>query len=153
MEKIKHLSFYDNRGSYTPIDVKTLGIDWTQCSISVNDKEFTFRGLHYQTDPPQKKYIKVIQGEILDIALDLVTGDVEYVHLTSNDAVIISETKAHGFLTLEPNTIVSYLVEGKYNPETEHSIPWWKNSEIFEIIMRYSENKPIVISEKDSIGK
>ena len=120
MEKIKHLSFYDNRGSYTPIDVKTLGIDWTQCSISVNDKEFTFRGLHYQTDPPQKKYIKVIRGEILDIALDLVTGDVEYVHLTSNDAVIISETKAHGFLTLEPNTIVSYLVEGKYNPETEH---------------------------------
>jgi dTDP-4-dehydrorhamnose 3,5-epimerase len=153
MEKIKHLSFYDDRGSYTPIDLKTLEIDWTQCSISINDKEFTFRGLHYQTNPPQRKYIKVIQGEILDFALDLETGEVEYEHLTSDHAVFISETKAHGFLTLVPNTIISYLVEGEYNPESEHSIPWWKNSEIFEIIMKYSENKPIIISEKDSIGK
>ena len=74
MEKIKHLSFYDYRGSYSPINLRTLGIDWTQCSISVNNKEFTFRGLHYQTNPPQKKYIKVIQGEMLDFTLDLETG-------------------------------------------------------------------------------
>lgn len=153
MEKIEHLSFYDNRGSYTPIDTKTLGIEWTQCSISTNNKELTFRGLHYQTNPPQKKYVKVIQGEILDFTIDLVTGDMEYIRLTSNNAVFIPETKAHGFLTLEPNTIISYLVEGEYNPESEHSIPWWKNLELFEIVMKYSKNNAITISEKDSIGK
>jgi dTDP-4-dehydrorhamnose 3,5-epimerase len=153
MEKIEHLTFLDNRGSYTPIDLKTLDINWTQCSISVNEKEFTLRGLHYQTDPPQKKYVKVIQGEIIDFILDLETGEVDYEHVTSNYGVYIPDNKAHGFLTLKPNTIVSYLVEGEYNPESEHSIPWWKNNDIFTLVLKYTENFPIIISEKDSIGK
>lgn len=153
MEKFIHPTFFDNRGSYTPINLNILSINWTQCSISINDKEFTFRGLHYQTNPPQKKYIKVIQGEIIDFALDLVTGDVEYERLGKNEAVYIPNTKAHGFLTLEPNTIVSYLVEGEYNPLSEHSIPWWKNDMISDIIKSYSKENDIVTSDKDYNGK
>jgi dTDP-4-dehydrorhamnose 3,5-epimerase-like enzyme len=153
MEKFKHLTFVDNRGSYTPIDLKTLSVDWTQCSISINEKEFTFRGLHYQTNPSQKKYVKVIQGEIIDFALDLETGEVEYEHLTKDEAVYIPNTKAHGFLTLEPNTIISYLVEGGYNPESEHSIPWWKNVVISNIIKTYSQQNDVITSEKDYNGK
>ena len=61
-----HRTFLDNRGSYTPIDVK----EWDQCSISINTHPFTFRGLHYQTNPPQTKYIKVIQGSIIDFLID-----------------------------------------------------------------------------------
>jgi dTDP-4-dehydrorhamnose 3,5-epimerase len=153
MEKIIHPTFFDERGSYTPVGLRAMDMDWTQCSISVNDKPFTFRGLHYQTDPPQRKYIKVIQGEIIDFAVDLNTGEVDHEHVTSGYAVYIPDDKAHGFLTLTPNTIVVYLVYGEYNPSSEHSIVWSKNKEVLDIVISYAGKHPITISEKDSIGK
>ncbi len=153
MEKIIHPTFFDERGSYTPVGLRAMDMDWTQCSISVNDKPFTFRGLHYQTDPPQRKYIKVIQGEIIDFAVDLNTGEVDHEHVTSGYAVYIPDDKAHGFLTLKPNTIVVYLVYGEYSPESEHSLVWTKNQEVFRIVREYAHNHPITISEKDSQGK
>ncbi len=153
MEKIIHPTFFDERGSYTPVGLRAMDMDWTQCSISVNDKPFTFRGLHYQTDPPQRKYIKIIQGEIIDFAVDLNTGEVDHEHVTSGYAVYIPDDKAHGFLTLTPNTIVVYLVYGEYNPSSEHSIVWSKNKEVLDIVISYAGKHPITISEKDSIGK
>jgi dTDP-4-dehydrorhamnose 3,5-epimerase len=153
MEKIIHPTFFDERGSYTPVGLRAMDMDWTQCSISVNDKPFTFRGLHYQSDPPQRKYIKVIQGEIIDFAVDLNTGEVDHEHVTSGYAVYIPDDKAHGFLTLTPNTIVVYLVYGEYNPSSEHSIVWSKNKEVLDIVISYAGKHPITISEKDSIGK
>lgn len=153
MERYFHPTFEDNRGSYTPMEFLTLGLEWTQCSISINDKPFTFRGLHYQTDPPQRKYIKVVQGEIIDFAVNLETGEVEYEHLSAHHAVLIDENKAHGFLTLKPNTIVVYLVYGKYNPSSEHSIPWHTNDHVSRIVRAYLGNNEIVISKKDQDGK
>lgn len=153
MERIEHKTFKDNRGSYTPISTTELDLKWTQCSISVNDKEFTFRGLHYQTDPPQMKYIKVIQGKIVDFAVDLENGNTEYIVLHDSDSVLIQNDKAHGFLTLEPNTIVAYLVEGEYNPDSEHSIVWTTNEVVKEVVNKFRGEHPLVISEKDSIGK
>jgi dTDP-4-dehydrorhamnose 3,5-epimerase len=153
MERIKHKTFKDNRGSYTPISTTELGQIWTQCSISVNDKEFTFRGLHYQTNPPQTKYIKVVQGSIVDFAVDLETGNTEYIVLHDTDSVLIPNNKAHGFLTLEPNTIVVYLVEGEYNPDSEHSIVWSINDEVKRIVEEFTNGKQITISEKDLLGK
>ncbi len=153
MEKIIHPTFFDEIGSYTPVGLRAMDMDWTQCSISVNDKPFTFRGLHYQTDPPQRKYIKVIQGEIIDFAVDLNTGEVDHEHVTSGYAVYIPDDKAHGFLTLTPNTIVVYLVYGEYNPSSEHSMVWSKNKEVLDIVISYAGKHPITISEKDSIGK
>jgi dTDP-4-dehydrorhamnose 3,5-epimerase len=153
MERIEHKTFKDNRGSYTPISTTELGQIWTQCSISVNDKEFTFRGLHYQTNPPQTKYIKVVQGSIVDFAVDLETGNTEYIVLHDTDSVLIPNNKAHGFLTLEPNTIVVYLVEGEYNPDSEHSIVWSTNDEVKRIVEEFTNGKQITISEKDLLGK
>ena len=153
MERIEHKTFKDNRGSYTPIPLIWNNLQWDQCSISVNDKQYTFRGLHYQTNPPQMKYIKVVQGSIVDFAVDLETGDTEYIVLRDTDSVLIPNNKAHGFLTLEPNTIVVYLVEGEYNPESEHSIVWSTNEIVKEVIRNFTKGDPIVISEKDEIGK
>lgn len=152
MERIEHKTFKDKRGSYTPILTDTLGMDWTQCSISVNDKKFTFRGLHYQIDPPQTKYIKVIKGSIVDFAVDLETKQVESIVLGDDDAVLIPNNKAHGFLTLEPNTIVAYLCKGEYNPKSEYSIPWWEIEGVLNEVGNHAEKSPITISEKDASG-
>lgn len=153
MERINHKTFKDDRGSYTPISTTVLDTKWEQCSISINDKEFTFRGLHYQTNPPQKKYIKVVQGSIVDFMVDLETGETDYIVLYDSDAVLIPNNKAHGFLTLEPNTIVVYMVEGEYNPESEHSIVWDTNKEVKRVVNNFKQQNPLIISEKDALGK
>ena len=62
---------------------------------------------------------------------------------------------AHGFLTLEDNTIVTYMVKGEYNPESEHSIVWEQIEEVRNIIQSKLKeiNTQITISPKDKIGK
>lgn len=153
MQTIPHKTFEDNRGSYTPIPLNIMNINWTQCSISVNTKQFTLRGLHYQTEPPQTKYIKVVQGVIIDFMVDLTTNELDFAILSSNEAVFIPNTKAHGFLTLAPNTIVTYLVEGEYNPDSEHSIVWNSHEGLKELVESLIGNSELTISDKDKNGK
>ena len=153
MKILTHKTFCDNRGSYTPIPLNIEGINWDQCSISVNKKQFTFRGMHYQTNPPQTKYIKVIQGVIVDFALDLKTNELDFAILAENEAVLIDSDKAHGFLTLQNDTIVAYLVKGDYNPDSEHSIVWSSHEKLKEVVESFIGSKELVISEKDKLGK
>ena len=71
MSKVRnHKTFIDHRGSFTPIDLKC-GPEsvkkWLQANISINPEKYTFRGLHYQSfETAQSKYIKVVQGKIID---------------------------------------------------------------------------------------
>ena len=150
--KIKHLTFNDNRGSYTPISTTELHIEWDQCSISINDKKGTFRGLHYQTNPPQTKYIKVVKGSIIDFLYNLDTKELLYFTLNSNEAILVPNNMAHGFLTLEDNTIVTYMVEGDYNPQSEHSIVWHTIDSVKQIIESNIDGE-LIISTKDNLGK
>ena len=143
--------FKDKRGSFIPYNLK--GTEWSQMNISTNISCYTFRGMHYQTNPPQTKLVKVIQGKVLDILYNLDTKEVETYELGLDDQLLIQSNYAHGFLTLEPNTIFTYLVSGDYNPKSEHSIVW--NTiplikSIIEYITQYSE---LIISDKDKIGK
>jgi dTDP-4-dehydrorhamnose 3,5-epimerase-like enzyme len=153
--KQEHKTFNDSRGSYTPISTYQLGIEWDQCSISVNDKKGTFRGLHYQTNPAQTKYIKVIKGSIIDFLYNLDSGELEHFTLGSNEAILVPDNMAHGFLTLEDMTIVTYMVKGEYNPDSEHSIVWHKVSDAKDIIetMLRELQVEITISDKDNWGK
>ena len=153
MIEVSHLTHNDSRGSYTPIPLNVLNEKWDQCSISVNDNIYTFRGLHYQTNPPQKKYVKVVQGSIIDFMVDLETGETDYCEVNENEAVYIPNNMAHGFLTLEPNTIVVYMVEGDYNPESEHSLRWFENPTVSNVVFERSGVNRITISEKDKQGK
>ena len=146
METILHQTFNDNRGSYTPVPLNILDMNWTQCSISVNDKAFTFRGLHYQTTPPQTKYVKVVKGLIVDIIVDLETKEVEYSLVSENEGVFIPNTKAHGFLTLEDNTEVLYQMSDFYYPELAKGIRW--DDPLFAI--KWPKISQLIISEKDS---
>ena len=152
---IEHKTFNDSRGSYTPISTTQLDIQWDQCSISINDKKGTFRGLHYQTNPPQTKYVKVIKGSIIDFLYNLDTNELEYYTLDSNEAILVPDNMAHGFLTLEDNTIITYMVKGEYNPQSEHSIVWHTvqdAKDIIETMLRELEVE-ITISDKDNEGK
>jgi dTDP-4-dehydrorhamnose 3,5-epimerase-like enzyme len=152
IETIEHLTYEDNRGSYTPIQTNELGIEWEQCSISINDKRGTFRGLHYQTNPPQTKYIKVVRGSIIDFMLNLDTNELNYFTLGSNEAILVPDNMAHGFLTLEDMTIVTYMVKGEYNPDSEHSIVWHTIDEVKKVILDNIEGE-LIISDKDNVGK
>lgn len=152
IETIEHKTYEDNRGSYTPISTNQLGQEWEQCSISVNDKKGTFRGLHYQTNPPQTKYIKVIKGSIIDFMLNLDTNELLYFTLNSNQAILVPDNMAHGFLTLEDDTIVTYMVKGEYNPDSEHSIVWHTIDELKEVILDNTDGY-LIISDKDNEGK
>jgi dTDP-4-dehydrorhamnose 3,5-epimerase len=151
----KHTTYIDNRGSYTPIQTNIHNIKWDQCSISTNDKKGTFRGMHYQTNPPQTKYIKVVKGSIIDFIYDLNTNQLQYFILDNTNGLLIPNNMAHGFLTLEDNTIVTYMVEGEYNPHSEHSIIWDSIPELNDIITKQliSLNTTLTISDKDKLGK
>ena len=153
IKTIEHKTFNDNRGSYTPISTYELGIEWDQCSISINDKKGTFRGLHFQTNPPQTKYIKVVRGSIIDFLYNLDTKELNYFTLDSNQAILVPDNMAHGFLTLEDDTIVTYMVKGEYNPESEHSIVWNTIDEVKEIILYNLQGNDLIISHKDNEGK
>lgn len=149
----KHLTFKDDRGSFTAIDSKYLDINWEQINVVTNDNKFTFRGLHYQESPAQTKCIKVIQGKILDILVDLKTQEVKTFELTNNEFLFVPNNYAHGYLTLEPNTIVTYLVKGRYNPDSEHSMVWNTIPKVKNIIDNYLQGCNICISDKDKVGK
>jgi dTDP-4-dehydrorhamnose 3,5-epimerase len=153
IETIEHKTFNDLRGSYTPISTYQLGIEWEQCSISINDKKGTFRGLHYQTNPPQTKYIKVVKGSIIDFLYNLDTKELNYFTLGSNEAILVPDNMAHGFLTLEDMTIVTYMVKGEYNPNSEHSIVWHTIDEVKKVILDSLHGSNLIISEKDNVGK
>lgn len=142
-------TFKDNRGLFIPYNLK----GWDQMNISTNKNKFTFRGLHYQTEPYQTKLVKVIQGKVLDFLYDIESGSVEIYKLNQDNDLLITSNYAHGFLTLEPNTIFTYLVKGNYNSKTEHSIIWNTIPEIESVINNTIKGNKLTISEKDKIGK
>ena len=130
-------------------------VDYDQIFIATNEARHTFRGMHYQSNPYQVKYLTVIQGEVLDFLYNLKTGEVkEYQLNTDSDTLAITEEYAHGYLTLVPNTIIYYGVIGKYNPKTYKSIVWDTIPEINARIKQVANNiDKITISKKDKLGK
>ena len=143
--------FTDYRGDFTIFNVK----ECNQVNIVSNTQIYTFRGLHYQTDPAQIKTVKVIQGKVLDILYNLKTKTVDFYVLDKfSNPLYINQDYAHGYLTLEPNTIFTYGVEGEYNPESEHSIVWDSIPQVKEVIWSHIKNiGDLIISEKDREGK
>ncbi len=134
---IKPNVFKDERGSfcetYNKNDFKSIGIsyEFLQDNQSVSNKG-VLRGLHFQNPPfEQGKLIRVVKGSVRDIVVDIRNNSPQYGKYFS---VILSEENnlmlwvppgfAHGFLTLEDNTIFIYKCSQVYNKASEGAILW-----------------------------
>ena len=111
------------------------------------------RGLHFQTPPfAQGKLIRVVRGEVLDVAVDIRRSSPTYLKYYSvvlseenNLQLWIPEGFAHGFLSLSNNSVVAYKCTQFYNKQSDSGIRW--NDP--DIGIDWGIDNPI-LSEKDS---
>jgi len=114
------------------------------------------RGLHYQLQQPQGKLVRVISGEIFDVAVDIRKSSVAFgqwagVRLSAENKkqLWVPEGFAHGFLVLSETAEVIYKTTDYYNPQTEHCIAW--NDPDLDIEWPLDGMNPD-LSEKDQQG-
>jgi dTDP-4-dehydrorhamnose 3,5-epimerase len=131
--------FEDSRGSfsetYSRAGWAAAGIDleFVQDNQSLSRAAGTVRGLHFQRPPmAQAKLIRVLQGAILDVVVDIRPGSPRFRRFTAveldaregSQLFVPAEGFAHGFCTLLPGTVVLYKVSAPYAPEHERGILW-----------------------------
>ena len=125
-----------------------------QDNISFSKDPGTIRGLHFQSNPfSQGKLLRVIKGSIEDFFIDLRRSSSTYEKFSSiklsyeTGSIYIPKGFAHGFCTLEKDTIVMYKVDQIYSKKHEGGIRWDDN--FFKINWSLNNAMPI-ISEKDA---
>ncbi|KAA3643719.1 MAG: dTDP-4-dehydrorhamnose 3,5-epimerase [Bacteroidetes bacterium] len=158
---IKPRVFEDSRGfffeSYNKESYAKLGlkVEFIQDNLSKSQKGVV-RGLHFQKPPfEQGKLVQVIRGSVIDVAVDIRKNSKTYGQYIAIELSEQNKTQfyippgfAHGFSTLEDNTIFSYKCTNVYNKESEDSIFW--NDDTLKI--DWGVKNPI-ISEKDKLAK
>lgn len=144
-EGFNRKSFYENTG----IDFNIVQINQSKSSRGV------LRGLHFQLPPfDQAKLVSVIEGEVLDVAVDLRKDSDHYGKYVS---VVLSETNkkhfyiprgfAHGFLVKSPTAKFMYGVDNNYSPHHDSGIIY--NDSDIKIDWNFPL-KEILVSEKDN---
>lgn len=124
-----------------------------QANVSRNPRQFTLRGLHYQEEPHgEAKIVQCVRGRVYDVAVDLRAQSPSYRRWVSvelspevNRVFYIPRGCAHGFLTLEPDSDIVYLMGAPFMPGTGHGVRW--NDPAFGIEW---PTHPIEISERDA---
>lgn len=112
------------------------------------------RGLHFQKSPfAQSKLVRVIQGAVLDVAVDIRVGSPTYgkhvaVELTAKNhrQLFIPRGFAHGFSVLTDEVVFQYKCDNFYAPQSEGAIAW--NDPALGIDWRIPEAS-VILSEKD----
>lgn len=160
-------SYGDERGyfmeTYKQPDFVAGGIDvdFVQDNQSASTKG-VLRGLHFQINHPQSKLVRVVEGEVFDVAVDLREGSPTYGKWEG--VVLSAENKrqffiprgfAHGFLVLSDTAVFCYKVDDIYHPNDEGGIMWndpavgieWPALQGDE---QFDASK-IILSEKDKV--
>ncbi|MEM8987890.1 MAG: dTDP-4-dehydrorhamnose 3,5-epimerase [Pseudomonadota bacterium] len=136
--KLTPRRFRDDRGYFSETyNKRTFGeavgpFDFVQDNQSYSAQKHTLRGLHFQAPPfAQAKLVRVLQGRIFDVAVDVRAGSPRYgqwdgAELSAEDGeqLFVPEGFLHGFLTLEPDTVVAYKVNAHYDKQSEGSVLW-----------------------------
>ena len=123
-----------------------------QCSTSFNARRGTLRGMHYQAEPKgENKLVRCTRGRLFDVVLDLRPSSPSYMKTASQllspengVQLYIPKGCAHGFLTLEADTEVEYMMEGLYDPAYGRGIRW--NDPAFSIAW---PEPPAVLADRD----
>jgi len=149
----------DSRGyfmeTYNQNDMREVGLDVTfvQDNQSMSTKG-VLRGLHLQKKHPQGKLVRVIQGSVFDVAVDVRPESPTYgqwfgIELSeeNNKQFYISEGFAHGFYVLSDVAKLCYKVTNYWNVNDELGIPW--NDSTIGIKWPIPEGEEPLIAEKD----
>jgi len=159
---IKPTVFGDERGhffeSFREDRLKEAGLnlDFVQDNQSLSHKGI-LRGLHFQQEPyAQGKLVRVVQGRVLDVAVDIRKGSPSYgqhIALELSDAnkvmMYVPPGFAHGFLTLEDNTVFLYKCTAYYDQAAEGSVAWDSPS----LNINWGNISEPILSEKDKLAK
>ena len=153
--------FEDDRGFFYEgfksdvLAQKGFDVSFNQDNIA-QSKKGVIRGMHLQKEPfAQAKILRCLTGAILDVAVDMRIDSPSYkkyfsIELTQDNhkQLLVPRGFAHGYLSLEDNTIISYKVDNYYNPKHENGISYRdKHLNIDWGI----DLKNIITSEKDEV--
>lgn len=156
---IEPQKFFDHRGyfyeDFSEKSLKNCGIDFVlkQENISLSVKN-VFRGMHFQENFPQAKIVSVISGKILDICLDIRENSPTFWKiffaelLPDSPQLFIARGFAHGFLSLEDNTKISYKCDEFYVPSADAGI-FYDYLPIVWVLQKYVKIEDLILSEKD----
>ncbi|MEC8968377.1 MAG: dTDP-4-dehydrorhamnose 3,5-epimerase [Bacteroidota bacterium] len=147
--------FFESFNSKLFAEKTGLLITFVQDNESKSQKN-VLRGLHFQNPPfAQGKLVRVIKGSVLDVAVDIRRESNSYgrhikqvLSEQNKTMMYIPEGFAHGFVTLENDTIFSYKCTNYYNKESEKCLLW--NDKTLNI--NWDVENPI-LSEKDKLGQ
>lgn len=147
----------DNRGyfmeTYKESDFKTAGLDYNFVQDNQSkSKAGVLRGLHFQKTHPQAKLVRVLEGEVFDVAVDLRKDSSTYgkwvgviLSAEKGNMFMIPRGFAHGFVVLSETATFCYKCDELYHPEDEGGIMW--NDPEIGIVWPY-DGEPL-LSEKD----
>ena len=148
--------------TYNYQDFAEAGIDCTFVQDNQSaSKKGVLRGLHFQIDYPQDKLVRVISGEVFDVAVDLREGSRTFgkwygVLLTAENKkqFFVPKNFAHGFIVLSDRAEFCYKVTDFYHPNDEGGILW--NDEELGVEWPMPEGMgagDLILSDKDKVQK
>ena len=152
--------FEDERGhffeSYNKKTLKELGIDYEFVQDNHSrSKKGVLRGLHYQIQQPQGKLVRVIEGEVFDVAVDIRKNSPTFgkwagFNLSAQNKRVawIPPGFAHGFLTISDVAEFLYKTTDYWAPEYERCIRW----DDVDIAIEWPFAARFIVSDKDRSG-
>jgi dTDP-4-dehydrorhamnose 3,5-epimerase len=130
-----------------------LTTDFPQCNSAFSRRRGTLRGLHYQAAPhSEAKLVRCTRGRVFDVVVDVRPQSPTYkkwfgVELSADEGrmLYVPAECAHGYLTLEDETEVTYPVSTPYEPASERGVRW----DDPEFGIAWPIAGPFILSDKD----